>query len=290
MEQHVMTPHAGAPVMPHPQAHPFTPHMPRQAGGSPLQHYQAPPSAVPAVTAPAPGPASLPAPQLPAVVAPGNGPQESYAAAQSPVAAGQPTYDFIINPAQAARQSAFAKLPGGTNPLIIKIGLISGGLVVVLIIFSILKGLLTSDGNRPLLISVAQHQQSIIHLTAAAAKENSLTLHNKNFALTAQTSLTTGESKMIAYLGKTGVKKVDPKLLALKVSAKNDQELALAATAGNYNPAFQEIMKSQMRQYQLALQAAYKLTPGKNGRILLNDQFKQSELLVTLLAETAATP
>lgn len=308
MAQHVGggTPQMFSPVsQSHPPPHAFAAHLPRQVGqAGDAQHFQAAPSANYGAAAVAPAPSQPaqplqpvqavapvaqpgPPPSTPATPGAPDGPQASYAAAPGAIA---PVYDFITNPGHAAKQSNLPKIPGTSNPIFSRIALVAGGLVLLLVIGLIFKGILTNGTDpKPYIISVAQSQQSIVHLTTSADLVTSLSTHNRNFAITAQLSLTSARSETIAYLNKIGLKKLGPQALNLKINPKLDAELATAATADNYNPTFEEIMKTQLTNYQIALQTAYKKTAGINGRKLLADQFKQSELLQTQLKDTTTT-
>lgn len=273
---HFTVPPADPRLVPDAQPLPGQPAQPTAAGPQLIQPTQ--PMVQPGQTA-VPG-------QFPAAPAPGQP---------------HPAYDFILNPDQPAPRSGLPKLPGigniggsrggtgGGTSLLARVGLAGGGLLIVLIIFSIAKSALSGGGNQPLLISVAQHQQAVISLVEDASQEPSLTLNNKNFVATADLSLGSSQADLTAYLGKVGVKKIGPKVLNLKVDPKAADQLTAAAAADSYNSTFQDLMKSQLTSYQAALQQAYLKTTGPTGRQLLNDQFKQAQLLQDQLATPSAT-
>ncbi len=77
---------------------------------------------------------------------------------------------------------------------------IFGGLLALLIIFSILKGLFSSGPVLAPILTVAQDQQEIIHLVSNAAEQQGVAKDNLNFAATTQLSLTTAQSDIIQYL------------------------------------------------------------------------------------------
>jgi hypothetical protein len=190
----------------------------------------------------------------------------------------QPDYDFIMNHGQQPQKSMFP----GSGSKIGRILIIGVGLVVLLIIFSVVRGLLTGKSSMPEIIGVAQDQASIIHLASNAIEQENISEQNLNFALTTQLSVKSSQTNTLNYLSKNKVK-VKPKVLVLKTSTKTDQDLATAATNSNYNEVFHDTMKTQLETYQRDLQSAYQHTKGPNGKALLSKNFDAAELLLTQL-------
>jgi hypothetical protein len=210
-------------------------------------------------------------------------PNTPYQPAPPPV---QPhEYEFITNPGKPPRGPANL-LPSGAS-LPIRIAIVAGGLLVLLIIFVIIKGLLSGGGNADALVTVAQDQQQIVHLTTKANEQTGLSTINQNFAVTAQATVTSAQTQLITYL-KTNGQKVGIKTLNLKVSTTLDEELKTAASNSTYNSTFKETMQSQLNDYQQALRTAYNQTKGPKGRKLLSDQFNGAQLLKQQL-ETPAS-
>lgn len=204
----------------------------------------------------------------------------------TPAVANSPyPYDFIMNPdqPQPPKTSLLPTTGDGSRGLAVRMGLVAGGLLVLLILFSVVRGLLSGNSNQPQFLSVAQDQQVLIHLTATAAQQQNLSSSNSNFAATAQLSLTTARSDTIAYLGKLGLKKIDAKVLNSKLSPQTDKQLADAAVAATYNETFRDVMKTKLNSYKQDLQNAYNKTTGPQGRKLLSNQFDQAELLLLQL-------
>jgi len=157
-----------------------------------------------------------------------------------------------------------------------------GGLLVLLIIFVIIKGLLGGSNNFTAFVGVAQDQQELIHLVAGTSQQTNITAADQNFAATAQLSLTSSRSALISYLTNNR-QKVSTKVIDLKVSSATDSQLADAVSAGTYDQTFQQIMKGQLTTYLSDLKQAYKQTSGKRGHALLNDDYNQAQLLVRQL-------
>lgn len=233
--------------------------------------------ASPAIQSEAPGgPPPAPQPQF----AQTNQPPDPQAGAGGPY---NPQYGFIMEPPPPPRRSL---LPTDAS-MPIRIGIMAGGVLVLLILFLVIKGLLSGGGNSVSFISIAQDQQEMIHIvtnttTPQANQQAELSATNQNFAITAQLSLTSAQRQTLIYLQNNG-KKVKAKTLELKISAMTDQELTAAATNSTYDSTFKQIMQSKLTDYQAALKQAYVQTGDPVGRKLLNDEYKASKLLVTQL-------
>lgn len=193
-----------------------------------------------------------------------------------PQSTAQPAYDFIMNPDQAAG----LKTPflSGSS-LIARIGLVAGGLIILLVVFNIARGLLSGPSTVPYYLSVVQDQQAIIHLTSTTSQpQTDISEANKNFSTTAQLSVASSQSAIIRLLAQNG-EKIKTKEIGLKVSGSDDQRISAAATSGTYNETFREIMQSHLKTYMADLQKTYDKSKGANGRALISDQFHQAELL-----------
>lgn len=173
-----------------------------------------------------------------------------------------------------------------------KIGVVLGGLLLLIIVFSIGRSLLSGSGNTPALTSVAQEQQAMIHILANGAgpqnkQQATLSNNSQNFSATAQVSLASAQSQLIQYMANNH-KKINAKTLSLKVSPATDQELATAASNSTYETTFKQVMQARLASYEKALQEAYKQANGPIGRKLLSDDFNGAELLRKQLAEPSS--
>lgn len=190
----------------------------------------------------------------------------------------QNPYEFIMNPQQPQRRNPLA---GGSLPT--RIAIVGAGVVLLLFIFVFIRGLLSSGGDSiPAIVSVAQRQQEIVRLTSVAATQPSISSENKSVAVTANVALGSAQSELVGYLATQG-RQVKPKELALKRSAATDEQLTAALAATTYNSVFPEVLKTQLTLYEQDLQRAYGKTSGKNGRAILDKQFKDARLLTEKL-------
>lgn len=195
------------------------------------------------------------------------------AAQKSPTA----TYDFFMDPPPPPKRSL---LPGGGS-LLSRVAVIGVGLILLIIAFSVVKGFLTPKSNLDSIISVAQDQQALVHLSQTAIEQPTNGLSktaNKNYALTAQASLTSARNEVITYLA-TNKKKVSSKAIVLKVKLSDDQTLKSSADSGTFDQTFKELAQTKLNIYMKDLEAAYKLTKGPKGRELLSKEFTGAKLL-----------
>jgi hypothetical protein len=197
-------------------------------------------------------------------------------------------YDFIINPeSPVARRSTLPGLPPA-NSLLLRVIYGVVGLIILLILFSVIKGLIVGKPKLDSFVSIAQDQQELIHLAtnaAATAQQQSLSTGNQNVAATLELTITSNQAQITKYLS-TNHLKVNTKTLSLKQNTTVDTELTNAQSAGTYNQAFQQVIESQLSSYSTDLKLAYS-SAGINGRALLSSDYKQAQLLYTEASSTA---
>lgn len=186
-----------------------------------------------------------------------------------------PGYEFIASPSTPPRSA-------GPQSTAMRAIIVLGGLLLLLIIFIIIKGLFSGSSNKDQLLIVSQDQQELIHLATNAGQQEDLNETNKNFSVTAQLGLTSGQTQLISYMAKNGIK-VSPKVLNLKVSAATDKQLTDAADASNYDETFRSVMDTKLKAYEIDLKAAYAKTKGPVGQKLLSDQYNAANLLLQQL-------
>jgi hypothetical protein len=191
----------------------------------------------------------------------------------------QHDYSFITDPSKPPRK----RLLPGSGSLLGRVIVVSVGLLLLIIVFVVIKGLLSGGSASPAFVGIAQDQQELIHLATAAGEESGLNETNKNFAVTTQLSLTSAQTDLLTYLSKNGTK-VKEKQLALKISATTDQQLSAAATSNTYNETFNTIMQTKLTEYQKDLQQVYdNKATGKNGKELLSKDYAAANLLLKQL-------
>lgn len=199
--------------------------------------------------------------------------------AQNPseVSPDQP-YDFILNPPAPPKKPL---LPGGNNK-IVRIGVVLGGVLILFILFSFIKGIVTSNPSVDKLTAIAQDQQVILLINNQADEVQGLNETNKNFVATATPAITTSQADMIAYLAKNG-KEIKSKELVLKVTPETSKELAASIDTNTYNETFKATMTRVLDAYSKDLASAYPTVKGPKGKALLDDSYTQAQLLLVQL-------
>jgi hypothetical protein len=197
-------------------------------------------------------------------------------------------FDFIMNAGQQPKSSLISLSFGNGSSMIKRIALLSGSLFGLLIIFIIFKSLIGgSSVNWTAFVSVAQDQQELIHLSGEALQQQGLSNLSQNLSATAQVSVSSSQSTMLQYLTENK-KKVSTKEVGLKVSPTLDSQLTSAATNGDYDQVYQQIMQSQLTTYSSDLNSAYK-TAGPKGRSLLTSDYKQARLMLNQLNSASSS-
>jgi hypothetical protein len=239
------------------------------------------PAAAPQEAAPQAVPGQSITPGVPAGQIPPAAPSTMPAPNQSPDQA----YAFITNPEKPAQPSLLSSLVGGRS-LIARIAMAAGVVLVLLILFAVGRSIFGGSQNLDSLVSVAQEQQELLHLTTTAAQGNSLAAGNQNLAATIRSSLTSSQAATISYMSKNG-KKIKAAQLNQKVSATIDTQLKDAASAGNYDQTFRDVIETQLGSYGNTLNAAYGKITGPKGRELLRDNYRQLQLYQVQFQQTA---
>lgn len=202
----------------------------------------------------------------------------AYASTTNQPAGAGGEYDFIFNP--TSKQHSTSAVLGGAS--ILGRSLIFGGLLLILLIAGVLiKNLFFTTDFSPY-VAVTQEQAAIIHLSATASEQTAISAANENFAATASMSLKSSQQQILTYLGERGTK-VNETVLKAKTSSRLDTDLTTASQAGTFDTTFHDIMKSKLSSYRASLDTAYAKTKGKKGHALLEDAYKQSDLLLLQL-------
>ena len=191
-------------------------------------------------------------------------------------------YSFILQSQKPTR-----RLSLGSRSLPQRIAVVSGGLLVLIIVLSLVKGAISHGPNFVPIVATVERQQELLHIMTSAVQQPSLSTTNKNFALTAQLSLGSAQTKLLKYLADNGTK-VKPSQLSGKISTSVDKSLTAAAANSTYNQTFQTTVQAQLNSYIQGLKQAYSQDKGARGRALLNDDYNQAQLLLTQLNSPAS--
>lgn len=191
-------------------------------------------------------------------------------------------YDFIMDPGKPPRQSMLPGLPGGSgNPIIKRVGVVLGIVIVIIILFVVGSSLLGGSGNTPKLTLVAEQQNELIRVatlaTTIGAQQSSQP--NLDFTQSCLLSITSAQQALVSFLGQNGVK-LSTKTLALAQNSQTDTTLNTAVAASTFNAAYSTVMQNQLGLYKTSLQNAYKTAGNTTEKQLLLSDYTGAQLLL----------
>lgn len=191
-------------------------------------------------------------------------------------------YDFFMQP--QGNQST-SRLSGAGSMSTKKLAIIVA--VPVILIALIGAGLIAvlgkSDAPEPIL-AAAQTQNEIIRISTAGTK-NARSDKLKNFAITAQSTMTSAQQQLLVAADKSKVK-INKKALDDTKSATVDRALAAALTANTYDTTFSDTMKLELEKYVGQLTVASAAAPPKSAlEAELKKQSGNAKLLQQQLLE-----
>lgn len=186
-------------------------------------------------------------------------------------------YDFIVNSATAPKQSP---LSNASKPK--RIALVAGGLLLLFIIFTVIKGVLSGPSPTELYLPLVKDQQQLIQLANTASQQQGLSTVSTNSALTVQAALASDQTATLDYMSKNG-KKLHPKEYTVGLSGALTDQLQTATQAGTYDTTYKDVMSQELQAYSRHLQQVYKQTNGQKGHDLLTKNYQSAELLIQQL-------
>lgn len=183
-----------------------------------------------------------------------------------------------MNPQKPSRKPA--ALIGG-NSTLQRVAVIIGIVAVVIIAGAILSSVITAGSKEKTagLLAVAQQQTELIHIATDGATHTT-TLPAQSLAQNVLASVTSDSNSLLDYMAKNS-QKVSPKLLTAKQSTTIDASLKTAQENNTYDNTFKDVIQTELNDYTLALQKAYKDGLGPKGKVLLAKQYNSAKLLLT---------
>ena len=187
-----------------------------------------------------------------------------------------PDFNFIMNPAAPQKKKL---LGGGDNKQRLLITIIAGGLVVLVIgmIIAVIFGGSSNSTDR--LVGLAQQQTEIVRVTQLA-EDNNASVDTRNMARTVKLSLTSARKQTTALITEQG-QKVDAKSLTAKADTNTDDALTAARQANRFDEAFTATIQESLKAYQKELSSIYDASGSDTEKALLQDLYKQTEILVS---------
>ncbi len=195
-------------------------------------------------------------------------------------------YNFILNP-EKPKKSIIK--PTSNNPMINRVVVVVGGLIILFILFLVIKGLISKPAvNTAAFNQVLQDQALIIQVLGQDMQglgnvSSVISTNNKNFQATAILSISSDQSLTINYLKKNGVVVKSANLLVVGSDTVISGNLKNALSSNNFNSTFTSTMEGELNTYKQDLSIAYSKTNGAKGKNLLNNSYKNASLLIKQL-------
>lgn len=189
----------------------------------------------------------------------------------------QNPYDFIMNPGAAPVKKPLGL--GGKNSFFVKIGLIAGGAIVFMIVAAIVINSLTGDKtNTADLQTLAATQTEIARVASKGTSGSSDTVAVRSFAVSTQLTMLTQQHATINFLATKNVK-MNTKKLAAGLNSQTDAKLQAASSSSTFDSVFVGVMKDELAAYLANLETYYKNATNNDVKALLQNDFRQTQML-----------
>jgi hypothetical protein len=191
----------------------------------------------------------------------------------------RPSYEFIMN----SDQSKKTLIASGS--MVTRVLVLAVGLIVLIVLFIVFKGLLGGDKplNIPDMVSVVQDQSEILNLITTTTNSSTnvalLTTNDQDFLATGNLSIKDEQGMLLAYLKTTG-NTVGPETLLLKENPKITTELTASIVANDYQQTFTQVTEAELTTYKHDLNVDYTNTKTLQGRTLLKADYDGAQLLI----------
>ncbi len=191
-----------------------------------------------------------------------------------PITPNHNPYDFIVAPQKPPKKSLFA---GGSlaGKLLLGVGVLAIITVVLVALASLSGGTTSKDDYLKLL---QQHAEIIrvAQLGETTAKDTPA----QNLAIVTKQTFESQQTVVDNMALAGGLKKINPKEIALGVNAETDTKLTTAGQLNRFDEEFTSILKAELKDYQTTLKKIYDTTKSATDKANLE---KIDSYIVTLL-------
>ena len=172
-----------------------------------------------------------------------------------------------------------------------RIAVVVGGLILLIILYSILKALLANPAfNKTDYLTVLERQQEMIHLiTVDITNSNvgTLTPVEQNFVATANLTLSNDQTNTLSLTAKYS-DRINPSSLANIYSSSVDAAIKSSISTNSLPDEFQSVMQTQLDDYLTNLKLAYANTRVAPAKSLLKNEYSNAQLLIKSLNSKAS--
>lgn len=182
-------------------------------------------------------------------------------------------YDFILKDSpKPPRNYPWSSLP---KPVVLIAG-VSLALMIGIVSFSALFGGRVSNGTQ--LMDLMARSQEISRVSTLAGQQAS-SADTKALAMTANESLSSGKQQITKYL-KAHKIKIDVKKLNARLNKSTDAQLLSASQNNNYDQAYLSYLKTNLTDYNSALNTAYTGAP-KELQATLKEAYSSNQQILS---------
>lgn len=187
-------------------------------------------------------------------------------------------YDFLNQPAKTS--SPLKSLIGGSS-LKKRLLIILAVVFIIVILLAALKSILSSNAgvNMTSMYAVLSSQQEINAL-ALAGTHSASSQSYLNFSYTALATTFTDETALSQLLTSNGFK-IKPTLIVTEPALST--QLTQAQQLSDFDSVYGPLLSSQLNNYRVVLVNAYKLNKSPVIKNILNVDYKNAGLLITML-------
>ncbi|HSX32304.1 MAG TPA: hypothetical protein VLF43_03515 [Candidatus Saccharimonadales bacterium] len=190
------------------------------------------------------------------------------------------SYDFIVNPTAPGKPPKSSGSGPFGNPIVMRVLLVVGGLIVLAMLGSFVQKMLFSDKtNTAELIGLTQTQTEIVRIGDQGDKSGDQAM--RNVAVNTRLTLLTQRRELVVFLSKHGG--VNPKVFTAKKSKKTDTRLASAKATSTFDIVYQDILTEQLTAYAKAIKTARGNALGNTEKTLLKKHYDQTQALIAQL-------
>lgn len=188
----------------------------------------------------------------------------------------QNPYGFIM---EAPRKPKRSLLPKGSS-LMSRVLIAVGGLIVLLIAFSVFTSILSSGskGNTQALTNLVAEQQEIVRITELSVL-GATDPGTVAYAQTAKLTVQSQQVKLIGYLTRNKVK-LTPKLLAANKNTKADDALTAAKAANRFDAVAKDMLVTSLTNYASNLKTSYDNSNNNTTKQLLSSSYESVQVLL----------
>lgn len=184
-------------------------------------------------------------------------------------------YDFILDTQHKPKKSLVPRDGSFKSRLLLLVG---GAIAVIIAIIAVSSLLGGGENNTQLLTKLAAEQTEIIRITDLGLR-GSTNQDTQIYVQTVKSSVTTDLTRVVGYLAANKIK-LKPIELNSQLNKDVDDELTSATASNQFDEVIIATLKARLNTYSGHLSELYKLTSSVKSKMILNEGYKSTALLL----------